>query len=209
MRGLIAKDLYMMKSNLLFLSITIIIVGGRISILTTPAVIITVAATIFSVVEVTTINIDKSCGWIKLATTMFPKREEYLESKYILYMVLCFVGTFLGNIICITVMGFSGNINIYVLEVFTLIGLNITLMSGIISIPCTIYFNEELSALALLISYIITGVVGAVILWGIGNYYAINTILMEVLLILFPIVLLLYLLSFFLTRQIFEKMELY
>lgn len=209
MRGFIIKDLYMMRGNIVFLAITMMVVGIGISILTTPAVIITVTATIFSVVEVTTINIDKSCNWIKLAVAMTEDRRDYMESKYVLYLILCFLGALFGTLVSIIAMGIHGDINTYTLILFILMGLDVTLLAGSISIPATVCFNEEMAALALLLSYVVVAAAVGVIIWVIGNFFTVEEILLEIALVLFPIVLLLFFISYKVSSNIFVKMDIH
>lgn len=88
MKGLLLKDFYTIKSSIISLLITFMVIGFGISFFVVPQVLIIIATTVLGMSVITIFNFDKKSGWLKTSIT-FPTKKVRLLVANILFIVLC------------------------------------------------------------------------------------------------------------------------
>src|SRR5699024_10676815 len=96
MKGLILKDFYIIRSLLAIICVIFLVIGISLSYLVTPWVLTVLATVILGMNVTSTINIDKTSGWLKTVVTTPVSRKTFINSKYIMYLLLSFVGLLFG-----------------------------------------------------------------------------------------------------------------
>lgn len=69
MKGLLLKDFYITKSILAILAVVFIVIGACMSYLVNPWVLTVLATVMLGMNATSTINVDKSSGWLKTVVT--------------------------------------------------------------------------------------------------------------------------------------------
>lgn len=87
MKGLLLKDFYTIKSSIISLLITFMVIGFGISFFVVPQVLIIIATTVLGMSVTTIFNFDKKSGWVKTSIT-FPTKKVRLLVANILCIVL-------------------------------------------------------------------------------------------------------------------------
>lgn len=154
MKGLLLKDFYVVKDNLLIIVVTFTAVGAGMAFLVSPWVLIVLASTIFSMMAASTINDDNTSQWAKFAATLPVGRQQLISSKYILYFLLCLFGLAVGIIISSGLSVIRREFEIETMLLFVGVGLTVALISGSVMIPCNFIFREEKSAISMILSYV-------------------------------------------------------
>lgn len=112
MKGFLTKDYYLLKKTFPILFITEIIIGCFISLITSEYVVVIIVSAMTSMVEISTINIEKNVSWNKLAVTMVENRKGIVTSKYLMYLALDVLGALIGSIAVFAIMIRQGGISI-------------------------------------------------------------------------------------------------
>ena len=76
-----------------------------------------------------------------------------MQSKYILYLILSIVGITLGIIACVVVSNIHNEWNNDSFLLFLSLSITMALISGSITLPCTLIFSEDKSTIGQMISY--------------------------------------------------------
>lgn len=153
MKGLLLKDYYLIRSILYIIFVVFAVIGIAMSFLTSTWVLTVIATVMLGMISVTTINMDKSSGWRKVSVTLPVSRKTFLDSKYILYLLLSGIGLLLGVTLSVIVSVFKGQLDYNSMLLFISISIAMALLSGSITIPFAFLFSEEKSMLGLIIAY--------------------------------------------------------
>lgn len=153
MKGLLLKDYYLIRSILYIILVVFAVIGIAMSFLTSTWVLTVIATVMLGMISVTTINMDKSSGWRKVSVTLPVSRKTFLDSKYILYLLLSGIGLLLGVTLSIIVSVFKGQLDYNAMLLFISISIAMALLSGSMTIPFAFLFSEEKSMLGLIIAY--------------------------------------------------------
>lgn len=149
MKGLIIKDLYQCKNNIIISILSYIIITAFCLFLQiefiTPFIIITLIGT---TIAHSIIN-DKKSGWENIEKSMPVTKDEIIKSKYILYLVM----TTLSYMISIFLLKFMPN---EISEVFYILPISCGLILGSILIPCNYILGIEKSYLGMMVSILFT-----------------------------------------------------
>lgn len=153
MKGLLLKDYYLIRSILYIILAVFAVIGIGMSFLTSTWVLTVIATVMLGMISVTTINMDKSSGWRKISVVLPVSRKTFLDSKYILYLLLSGIGLFLGITLSVIVSVFKGQLDYNSMLLFISISIAMALFSGSMTIPFAFLFSEEKSMLGLIIAY--------------------------------------------------------
>lgn len=159
MKGLLLKDYYLIRSILYIILVVFLVVGIGLSFLTSTWVLTVIATVMLGMISVTTINMDKSSGWRKISAVLPVSRKTFLDSKYILYLLLSGIGLFLGIILSLIVSTFKGQFDYQSMLLFISISIAMALFSGSMTIPFAFLFSEEKSMLGLIVAYPLSAMV--------------------------------------------------
>ena len=81
MKGLLLKDFYTIKSSIISLLITFMVIGFGISFFVVPQVLIIIATIVLGMSVTTIFNIDKKSGWLKTSIT-FPTKKMIIPGLF-------------------------------------------------------------------------------------------------------------------------------
>lgn len=96
MKGLLLKDFYTIKSSIISLLITFMVIGFGISFFVVPQVLIIIATIVLGMSVTTIFNIDKKSGWLKTSITFPTKKSSIISCKYLMYSFVSIIGVFFG-----------------------------------------------------------------------------------------------------------------
>lgn len=168
MKGLLLKDFYIIRSILAILAVVFIVIGASLSYLVNPWV-LTVLATVMLGMNVTsTINIAKSSGWLKTVITTPVNRKTFINSKYLMYLLLSIIGLVFGvsfGLITSLIIEESTEM----MGLFICISLTMALLSGSVILPCYFIFDESKSVIGTILSYPISAGIFVSLLLLLGN----------------------------------------
>ena len=146
MKGLLLKDFYITRSILAILAVVFIVIGASLSYLVNPWVLTVLATVMFGMNVTATINMDKSSGWLKTVITTPVNRKTFINSKYLMYLLLSVIGLVFGvsfGLIACLILGQSTEM----IGLFICISLTMALLSGSVILPCYFIFDESKSVL--------------------------------------------------------------
>lgn len=155
MKGLLLKDFYTIKSSIISLLITFMVIGFGISFFVVPQVLIIIATIVLGMSVTTIFNIDKKSGWLKTSITFPTKKSSIISCKYLMYSFVSIIGVFFG-------IGFSTAISLIIkdtnfnfLPTFIYLSVIMTFFSGSILLPCFYLLDEEKSMIGAMVSYLL------------------------------------------------------
>lgn len=150
MKGLIIKDLYVCKNNIIVSILSYIIISAFCLLLQiefiTPFIIITLIGT---TIAHSIIN-DKKSGWENIEKSMPVTKNEIIRSKYILYLIMIT----LSYMISMFLLKFGTNNDIS--EIFYILPISSGLILGSILIPCNYILGIDKSYLGMMVSILFT-----------------------------------------------------
>lgn len=159
MKGLLRKDFYVVRKNLLLMGLMFAIAGGFIAAITSPWILAILGAVMLGSVSVATIISDKSAQWDRFSASLPVAGRTVVSSKYLLYGLLSLAGLLLGTalaaLLCLVLRSWDTELLWFQISV----GITVSLLSGSISIPCGLRFAEEQATVAMMLSYAVTSAV--------------------------------------------------
>ena len=153
MRGLLIKDLYIARSNILVTIVSLIALGFGLSFLLEPSMLLIVAPPCATTAVFVSITSDASSKWSKNVITMPVSRDQIIGEKFILYIVLSLLGTVAALIPCgaLAILGFemeAGSLCLY-----GSMGISASLLAGGLSLPCAYRFDPDKSQVVFMLSF--------------------------------------------------------
>ena len=159
MKGLLRKDFYVVRKNLLLMGLMFAIVGSFIAAITSPWILAILGAVMLGSLSVSTIISDKSAQWDRFSASLPVAGRTVVSSKYLLYGLLSLAGLLLGTVLaallCLVLRSWDTELLWFQISV----GITVSLLSGSISIPCGLRFAEEQATVAMMLSYAVTSAV--------------------------------------------------
>ena len=159
MKGLLRKDFYVVRKNLLLMGLMFAIVGSFIAAITSPWILAILGAVMLGSLSVSTIISDKSAQWDRFSASLPVAGRTVVSSKYLLYGLLSLTGLLLGTVLaallCLVLRSWDTELLWFQISV----GITVSLLSGSISIPCGLRFAEEQATVAMMLSYAVTSAV--------------------------------------------------
>ncbi len=165
MKGVLVKDLYIAKSNILVTVVSLIVLGFGLSFLLETSALLILAPVASTTAVFISITSDAASKWNKNVIVMPVSRKQIIGEKYIFYIMLAILGTIVAPIPCIILALFGIDITFYSLCLYGAIGISATLLAGGISLPCAYLFDPEKSQIVFMMSFMAsTGIIAGIVL---------------------------------------------
>ena len=166
MKGVLLKDFYIAKSNILVTIVSLIVLGFGLSFLLETSALLILAPVASTTAVFISITSDAGSKWNKNVITMPVSRNQIISEKYIFYILLAVVGLITALIPCIVLMLAGADITVHSLCLYAAIGMSATLFAGGISLPCAYLFDPEKSQIVFMMSFMASAgiIVGLVLL---------------------------------------------
>ncbi len=165
MKGVLVKDLYIAKSNILVTVVSLIVLGFGLSFLLETSALLVLAPVASTTAVFISITSDAASKWNKNVIVMPVSRNQIIGEKYIFYIILAILGTIVALIPCIILALFGSDITFYSLCLYGSIGISATLLAGGISLPCAYLFDPEKSQIVFMMSFMAsTGIIAGIVL---------------------------------------------
>jgi hypothetical protein len=177
MKGLIIKDLYILKgtiaTTLTILAILIVYClfrGYGIGLVIIPTL-------VFAATTTSSLKLDWAVNWDKKALTMPINRKLIIQSKFLELVCLCIIGAIIGGISANIQNIFTNALSNYMILNFGLLSLALGIIGGSFHIMLVYRFGGkslENSEILLFVAYGISVGVMGVLMWGLKFVYIIN-----------------------------------
>ncbi len=165
MKGVLLKDLYIAKSNILVTLISLIVLGFGLSFLLETSALLVLAPVASTTAVFISITSDASSKWNKNVVTMPLSRKQIISEKFVFYLLLALIGLLTALIPCIVLMSVNDGITLHALYLYGVIGMSATLFAGGISLPCAYLFDPEKSQIVFMLSFMAsTGIIVGLVL---------------------------------------------
>lgn len=166
MKGVLLKDLYIAKSNILVTLVCLIVLGFGLSFLLEGSAILVLAPVASTTAVFISITSDAGSKWNKNVVVMPVSREQIIREKFVFYVLLAAAGFVTALIPCIILMFAGADITLFSLCLYGSIGMSATLLAGGISLPCAYLFDPEKSQIVFMMSFMAsTGIIAGIVLF--------------------------------------------
>ena len=143
MKGVLIKDLYIAKSNILVTLVSLVVLGFGLSFLLETSALLILAPVVSTTAVFISITSDATSKWNKNVITMPVSRSAIIGEKFIFYMLLAVLGIIAALVPCMLLAFIGAKITMYSLYLYGIIGVSATLLAGGISLPCAYLFDPE------------------------------------------------------------------
>lgn len=201
MKGVLVKDLYIARSNILVTIVSLVVLGFGLSFLLETSALLVLAPVAATTAAFISITSDAASKWNKNVITMPVSRNQIIGEKFLFYILLAVLGFLTALIPCVVLACFGMDITLHSLCLYGSIGISATLLAGGISLPCAYLFDPEKSQIVFMMSFMAsTGIITGLVL-------LINLVLSvkENILLAFGIVLIISVIWFFISYRIAVK----
>lgn len=201
MKGILVKDLYIARSNILVTIVSLVVLGFGLSFLLEISALLVLAPVAATTAVFISITSDASSKWNKNVVTMPVSKQQIIGEKFLFYILLAVLGLLTALVPCVVLACFGMDITLYSLCMYGAIGISAALLAGGISLPCAYLFDPEKSQIVFMMSFMAgTGIITGLVLF-------INLIfpVKENLLLAFTIVLIISVIWFFISYRIAVK----
>jgi len=201
MKGVLMKDLYIARSNILVTIVSLVVLGFGLSFLLETSALLVLAPVAATTAAFISITSDAASKWNKNVIIMPVSKEQIIGEKFLFYILLAILGVLAALVPCVVFACFGMDITLYSLCLYGAIGISATLLAGGISLPCAYLFDPEKSQIVFMMSFMAsTGIITGLVL-------LINLVLSvkENILLAFGIVLIISVIWFFISYRIAVK----
>ena len=201
MKGVLVKDLYIARSNILVTIVSLVVLGFGLSFLLETSALLVLAPVAATTAAFISITSDAASKWNKNVITMPVSRNQIIGEKFLFYILLAVLGLLTALIPCVVLACFGTDITLHSLLLYGSIGISATLLAGGISLPCAYLFDPEKSQIVFMMSFMAsTGIITGLVL-------LINLVfpVKENILLAFHIVLIISVIWFFVSYRIAVK----
>ena len=143
MIGVLVKDLYIARSNILVTIVSLVVLGLGLSFLLETSALLVLAPVAATTAAFISITSDAASKWNKNVITMPVSRNQIIGEKFLFYILLAVLGMLIALIPCVVLACFGMDITLYSLLLYGSIGISATLLAGGISLPCAYLFDPE------------------------------------------------------------------
>lgn len=170
MRGLLKKDLYFLENSLKMILLAMVVIGVGLSFFLDTSIFIIIFPAILGSTILSTIPKDKNTKWDKFIAMTPIRKDSLFTSKYIMYLILVFLGLFIGIGLVLVYGLINGKINY--INLFSSLGLSlaVSFLAGSISLPINFLWTEEKAIAGQIASYSCVALLLVVLLYVI-NYF--------------------------------------
>ena len=166
MKGILVKDLYIARSNILVTIISLIVLGFGLSFLLEISALLVLAPVVSTTSVFISITSDAASKWNKNVVTMPVTRGQIIGEKFVFYILLGVLGLIAALFPCILLALLGAGVTLHSLCLYGSIGVSATLLAGGISLPCAYLFDPEKSQIVFMMSFMAsTGIIVGVVLF--------------------------------------------
>ncbi|MCI8636111.1 MAG: ABC-2 transporter permease [Eubacterium sp.] len=166
MKGVLVKDLYIARSNVLVTIVSLIVLGFGISFLMETGALLVLAPVVATTAVFISITSDAASKWNKNVITMPVSRNQIIGGKFLFYILLAILGMLTALIPCVVLVCCGMDITLYSLCLYGSIGMSATLLAGGISLPCAYLFDPEKSQIVFMMSFMAgTGIIAGLVIF--------------------------------------------
>ena len=201
MKGVLVKDLYIARSNILVTIVSLVVLGFGLSFLLETSALLVLAPVAATTAAFISITSDAASKWNKNVITMPVSRNQIIGEKFLFYILLAVLGMLTALVPCAVLACFSMDITLHSLLLYGSIGMSATLLAGGISLPCAYLFDPEKSQIVFMMSFM----AGAGIITGLVLLINLVFPVKENILLAFHIVLIISVIWFFISYRIAVK----
>ncbi len=165
MKGVLLKDLYIAKSNILVTVVSLVVLGFGLSFLLETSALLVLALVASTTAVFISITSDADSKWNKNVITMPVSRGQIIGEKFVFYILLAVLGLLTALIPCLILWAFGVDMTLHSLCLYGSIGISATLLAGGISLPCAYLFDPEKSQIVFMMSFMAsTGIIVGIVL---------------------------------------------
>jgi len=165
MRGVLVKDLYIARSNILVTIVSLVVLGFGLSFLLETSALLVLAPVAATTAAFISITSDAASKWNKNVITMPVSREQIIGEKFLFYILLAILGLLAALVPCVVLACFDTDITLYSLCLYGSIGISACLLAGSISLPCAYLFDPEKSQIVFMMSFMAsTGIISGLVI---------------------------------------------
>ena len=207
MRGVLVKDLYIAKSNILLTLVSLIVLGFGLLFLLEPSALLVLAPVASTTAVFISITSDAASRWNKNVITMPVSRSQIIGEKYVFYILLAILGMGTALIPCVILALLGVNVTLHALCLYGSIGMSATLLAGGISLPCAYVFDPEKSQIVFMMSFMAsTGIIAGLVLL-INLFIPVKHHILSVFHIVLLISVFWFILSYRIAAEIYQKQD--
>lgn len=165
MKGILLKDLYIAKSNILVTAVSLIVLGFGLSFLLEASALLVLAPAASTTSVFISITSDAASKWNKNVIAMPLSRSQIIGGKYSFYIILALLGTAAALIPCGIFALLGIDITAQALCLYGVIGISEALFAGALSLPFAYLSDPEKSQIVFMLSFMAsTGIIAGLIL---------------------------------------------
>lgn len=154
MKGILLKDFYIAKSNILVTAVSLIVLGFGLSFLLEASALLVLAPAVSTTAVFVSITSDAGSRWNQNVITMPVTRRQIIGEKFSFYLILAALGMAVVLIPC-GVLALAGReVTLYALGLYGALGMSAALLAGSISLPCAYLFDPEKSQIVFMLSFL-------------------------------------------------------
>lgn len=154
MKGILLKDFYIAKSNILVTAVSLIVLGFGLSFLLEASALLVLAPAVSTTAVFVSITSDAGSRWNQNVITMPVTRRQIIGEKFSFYLILAALGMAVVLIPC-GVLALAGReVTLYDLGLYGALGMSAALLAGSISLPCAYLFDPEKSQIVFMLSFL-------------------------------------------------------
>ena len=201
MKGVLVKDFYIARSNILVTIVSLVVLGFGLSFLLEASALLVLAPVAATTTAFISISSDAASKWNKNVITMPVSRNQIIGEKFLFYILLAVLGMLTALVSCAVIACFGMDITLHSLLLYASIGMSATLLAGGISLPCAYLFDPEKSQIVFMMSFMAsTGIITGLVL-----FINLLVLVKENILLAFHIVLIISVIWFFVSYRIAVK----
>lgn len=207
MKGILIKDLYIARNNILVTIVSLFVLGFGLSFLLETSALLVLAPVVSTTAVFISITSDAASKWDKNVITMPLSRSHIIGEKFIFYILLATLGLLTSLVPCIILSFLGVNITFHSLFLYGSIGISATLFAGGISLPCAYLFDPEKSQIVFMMSFMAsTGIiVGLVLLTNV--FIPVKDNILLAFNIVLAISMICFFISYKITARIYQKQD--
>jgi hypothetical protein len=165
MKGLLLKDWYIAKNNIIITAVSLLVIGFGISFLMESSSLLVLSPAVFTTAVFISITADASSKWDRLAVTMPVTRQQIIACKYLVYAALAAAGIVTGLIPCVILHFIRHDVTGQSIMLYGLLGLAASFFAGSISLLCAYRFAPENSQVVFMVSFVgAAGIIAGIVL---------------------------------------------
>ena len=165
MKGVLLKDLYIAKSNILVTVVSLIVLGFGLSFLLETGSLLVLAPAVSTTAVFISITSDAGSKWNKNVIAMPVSRNQIIREKFLFYLLLASGGMAAALIPCMVLMYLHFDVTPASLCLYGAVGMSTALLAGGISLPCACLCDPEKSQIVFMLSFMAsTGIIAGLVL---------------------------------------------